>query len=765
MIRLGLRLTLRGGREAFVRLVITALAVALGVAVLLSVLAEFHAFQVTSKRPSWESTQAAGSSAPASHEELWNYSETMYRGRFIEILRVAALGTHAPVVPGLSHLPAAGEFAASPALAQLLRTVPADQLGDRFPGTLRGEIGQAALSNPDELVAVVGYTPSRLAALPDTIKVDHIATAPQTQGTTNIYRIAFALGAIAVLFPLLILIGTATRLSAARREERYASIRLVGGTPGQVGAIASVEALAGAILGTLLGIGVFMLLRPAIANLALSGARFFPSYVTPTILGYLGMIVLVPVAAAIASLVSLRRVRISPLGVARKTTAPPPRAWRVVPLLVGLPLFLAPVLSHAKHPESIQGGPVFLGLLLIMIGLIVGGPWLTFRGARALARWSRGSASLLASRRLEDNPKGAFRSVSGLVLAVFVGTGIAILAPALTFAQSPTTANSLTNVLRQQYGPQLSPEKAAELIGELQAVPGAHVVPLYANPSFGGFVEPAPGGSGGPTQGSVPRRSNYDSIIGCAEIRALPALGRCPSGASGALVNTFNLFTDNPIYVYRNLPLAGPGSPTASLDPAHLSVSALMVAANDDAILERARTILTRFDSTVSIGGKADLTAWQMGTLEPETFGEVAQIRDNDTNNVERVILALLGLTLLVAGCSLAVSVGGSLVERKRPFTLLRVSGTPESSLRRVVILEAGLPLMGAAVIAALAGAVIARPFVESLASTSPSVHVPYPGPIYFVTMGAGLVACLAVLLATLPLLSRITRPDAVRFE
>jgi hypothetical protein len=58
-------------------------------------------------------------------------------------------------------------------------------------------------------------------------------------------------------------------------------------------------------------------------------------------------------------------------------------------------------------------------------------------------------------------------------------------------------------------------------------------------------------------------------------------------------------------------------------------------------------------------------------------------------------------LTLIVAGCSLAVAVGGGLVDRKRPFTLLRVSGVPVSALSRVVLMEAALPLAAATVIAA----------------------------------------------------------------
>jgi predicted lysophospholipase L1 biosynthesis ABC-type transport system permease subunit len=152
-----------------------------------------------------------------------------------------------------------------------------------------------------------------------------------------------------------------------------------------------------------------------------------------------------------------------------------------------------------------------------------------------------------------------------------------------------------------------------------------------------------------------------------------------------------------------------------------------------------------------------------MGDLEPETFGEVAQIRNNDDNNLERVVLAALGLTLLVAGCSLAVTVGGSLVERQRPFTLLRLSGTPTSALRSVVLLESMLPLLVASLVAAITGFAITVPAVKALVPRY--AHAAYPGPIYYLTMGAGLLVSLGVILVTLPLLGRITEPDNARFE
>jgi hypothetical protein len=51
MFRLGMRLTLRSGREALIRLIVTSAAVAVGVAILLAVLADFHAFEANNNRP------------------------------------------------------------------------------------------------------------------------------------------------------------------------------------------------------------------------------------------------------------------------------------------------------------------------------------------------------------------------------------------------------------------------------------------------------------------------------------------------------------------------------------------------------------------------------------------------------------------------------------------------------------------------------------------------------------------------------------------
>lgn len=785
MHRLGLRLTLVSGREPLVRLLVTAAAVAIGVAIMLAVLADFHAFRVSSDRPSWESTtgktvSAGSTSAP--HSEMWNYGNDIYRGRTIERLDVASLGPGAPVPPGISGLPAAGQYYASPALAALIRSAPANQLGDRFPGHLAGTIGSAALSGPDELVIYIGYVPAKLASLPATMVVSTISAAQGRQVWTSYFRDAFVAGAIAFVFPILILVGTATRLAAARREERYAALRLVGATNRQIGVISSVDAVVSALIGTLAGIGIFTALRPVLAHTAITSERYFYSQVTPTASGYLAVLIAVPAASAIAALISLRRVRISPLGVSRRVTPPAPSAWRVAPLLIGIVLFILGIVLSTK--QSI-GAPIFPGLIIILIGLVTGGPWLTAQSARLFGRLVAGTSPLLASRRLADNPKAAFRSVTGLVLAVFLGTLVAGLLPAIESITASPSANALSNVLLDGFmaapicgnnvnctgqgpGPRqvpgggppsvlrqrqrialegLPPVTGASLLRRLATFSGATVIPIYSLPQDGIIRAGGPGGGPGAGPGRPPR---YNAVVSCRGLGALAVLGRCGRGRQVIKVNTLNLImSDNPYY--SSQPIAGASNPAAAGSVSGLYLQAVLIKVNSRGTLERVRTFLVTH-TPLSASGTA-----------PRTFGEAVQARQGVATTVQQLIDVAVVLTLVVAGCSLAVAVGGSLVERKRPFTLLRVTGTPMSVLYRVVLLEAVLPLAAATIVAGGMAYGLSVLTVQKIAPAG--TPVPVPGQAYYVTMAAGLVASLLVILSSLPLLGRITGPASVRFE
>ncbi|HET9167855.1 MAG TPA: FtsX-like permease family protein [Actinospica sp.] len=789
MYRLGLRLTLRSGKEALARLAVTMAAVAAGVAILLAVLADFHAFEYTNDQPRWQATQgttitggssyAYSATGPDANSELWNFSETVFQGKTIDQLDVAALGPNAPLPPGISRLPGAGQYYASPALAALIASTPRDELGDRFPGTLVGIVGDRALTGPDSLVVYVGYSPSQLAARPSTMQVRTLDVGAQTSVWTNYFRYAFAIGAVAFVLPILILIGMATRLAATRREERYAALRLVGATNRQIAVVSSVDAVVSALAGTVLGMLLFVLLRPLLADMALFGSKYFAYAVTPTALGYLALLVCVPLASAIASLLSLRRVRISPLGVTRRQTPPSPRFLRVIPLLLGIALFVYGVTTTTTQ----EIGPgVYPGLLLTLVGLVIAGPWLTSVTARLLARRSGAPAQILAARRLADTPRAAFRAVSGLVLAVFLGSMLGGLMPTINDTTATPSATALSNVLLDTftYSPICgndvnctggSPEKNATstagvlgldpatggaLVRRLQGFHGVVVVPYYsvsqdavsadaAQNSGGGDAK---GGGGAPPPSEAPHRG-YDAVVSCAALDQLTALGACGPGKTLIAADTSGLTSDNPRDSTQ--PIATTANPAVTADISTLYLRGVLIKVTDATTLEQIRTFLVTH-TPMSESGQA-----------PRTFGEAVQAREQVGGIVQRMMNIAVVLTLLVAGCSLAVAAGGSLVERRRPFTLLRLTGTPTRVLYKVILLEAVLPLAAATVLAVATGYGLA--VIAAMKVAPAGTPVPTPSGSYYLTMGLGLLAALALISGTLPFLNRITRSDNARFE
>ena len=106
-----------------------------------------------------------------------------------------------------------------------------------------------------------------------------------------------------------------------------------------------------------------------------------------------------------------------------------------------------------------------------------------------------------------------------------------------------------------------------------------------------------------------------------------------------------------------------------------------------------------------------------------------------------------------------AASVAAGLTDRKRPFSLLRLTGAPLGLLRRVVSLETAVPLLLAAVLSVAAGFLASELFARSQLGDG---LVP-PGAGYWVITAAGLVASLGSIVATFPLLRRMTGAEVTR--
>jgi predicted outer membrane lipoprotein len=187
------------------------------------------------------------------------------------------------------------------------------------------------------------------------------------------------------------------------------------------------------------------------------------------------------------------------------------------------------------------------------------------------------------------------------------------------------------------------------------------------------------------------------------------------------------------------------------------SASTVLVRVNSPATLERVRTYLTVNTPPAESGGRGS------APTPPRTFGETLQIRLARATTFEKIVYAAVALTLIVAGCSLAVAVGGGLVDRKRPFTLLRVSGTPVGVLSRVVLMEAAVPLVAATIVAA--GIAYGTSMWAFIRLAPAGTATPQLGSDYFALMGIGLAVAFGVITVTLPLMHRMTSPGNVRFE
>lgn len=718
MIGFGLRLAVAGGREALTRLVIIAAAVAVGAGLLLATFAGVNA--VNAQLTRYAALYPPSAAGDGGAEPLWwTTREDYFHGEQILRVDVAATGAASPVPVGIPEVPAPGEYYASPALQRLLTANPDDQLRDRYPGHDRGTIGDAALTSPDSLLLIAGGTPDTVAKLPHAVQLtstgDNIPALPET-----VVDLIMSVIVAGLLFPVLIFIGTATRLNAARREQRFAALRLVGATPRQISVVAAVESAAAALAGTALGFVLFFVFRDSLANIPFTGDRFFTSDVSLDVRDVLLVALGVPAGAAVAAAVSLHRVRVSPLGISRRTTPRPPRWYRLVPLLLGLAELTFFLIGPRPETSDGQMAAFIPGLLLVMTGLLLAGPLLTMVSARIMARRSTRPATLIAARRLADNPKAGFRAISGIMLALFITTVATGVITTIVANRGPAPIGSTESATLSIYSVDGQPLPGAAL-GRLRSIDGVKATTeLRRNP-----VEYADAG-----------------LAACADIPA--AYGRCADGATVAAVPSGLI----PFHESADPARVWPAStvPLASLRQLPME-SIVVLTDGSAATIERARTVLE--------------LAYPTYQVAPNVPGDFESDFADTLRGWQQLADVVIIASLAIAGCSLAVSVVGGLTERKRPFSLLRLSGAPMRVLRRVVALESAAPMLAAAVTAIAMGLLAAQLFLKAQMGYT----LVAPGVGFYAIVVAGLLACLGIIASTLPLLKRITGPETARSE
>ncbi|WP_285115253.1 FtsX-like permease family protein [Leifsonia sp. fls2-241-R2A-40a] len=263
-----------------------------------------------------------------------------------------------------------------------------------------------------------------------------------TDESAAVYQLLAVVALSLLVVPLVGLGGSAARLSARRRDDRLAGLRLLGATPRLVTALTVIESTALAVVGAVAGVVVYLTVTPLVALIPFRGEALGmsvllnPLWIAVTIVG-------IGALAALSAVVGLRSVILSPLGVRTRQQAPRLHWVRVVVTVA--------VLAVAFGLLSLVQGAPTLGIVMAVLAVGFGGsiavlnligPWVLRLVATGQARRARTARRLLAARSVLESPKAAWRQVSGVAMtsfvAVFAGVGVALIDLAAGGADSET---------------------------------------------------------------------------------------------------------------------------------------------------------------------------------------------------------------------------------------------------------------------------------------------------------------------------------------
>lgn len=723
-IQLALRV-LRVDRRTQVSTVLTALGVAVATGLVLLLTSLPYATQARAERTLWqqptEFTESGGQISYAS-------SDDRVDGQVITRVDVAPLVDPAEIElpPGIDRLPAPGEMLQSPELAALAASKPASELSDRFGAKPAGLLGEDALMFPEQLVLLVGHTPETMPA--NAYELPKLASGrAQPDGLLSLLA---GVGVVVLLVPSLVLVASASRLTAARRERRLAAVRLAGATPAQVTAMVAAETGLAAVAGAVLGVAMSPVLHSLATWVSWGGGTWFAQdFMLPWPVVVL-VAVAVPVLVVGAAVAGLRRVVNTPLMAAGGHTRKPLSKVRLL-IVPGAALLFVLSLSMAE-----KGGilPILVSLGILMWSPTVVGPWVTSALGGVFTKVWRKPSALLAGRRLRDDPQAAYRASAGVVLAVFAGAMALTLMPSFE-AEAGYYSPYKDSVLYLS----TDAEHAPDVVTKVDE--GLEKYGLAARAAQVGEVQ-------------LKQGENYlqGYVVSCANAQVLlPVSVECESepavyAPSGAALATVSWSTEST-----------PEGPAEKLKP----LGVTPVAASTDVVLIDpallpAGTELSNVDVAVPADGKSRESA-RTALLAASGGAQVIskEMKLNEQNSeladLRRVTVIGLVTASVLGGLSAAIATAGSVMDRRRTFGALMAAGTPVHTLARALRAEAALPALVATVGAGALGTAVG---VGLFGVVSESAPVFSPWLVAPVVLGA-LVAVLAASVCS-PALKRV---------
>ncbi|MCL3778395.1 MULTISPECIES: FtsX-like permease family protein [unclassified Actinomyces] len=727
-------LIVAGDASARRRLVGVVAGVTLGTALLLMILAASQSVGVRAERSTWHEliTTAPTYLEPGtelSPDQAAAVSASDHYGdRTISVLTIATAPGTTVRVPGSDVVPGPGEYLASPALTRLIAASPADQLGERY-GTQVGTISDDALEGPDSLVLVRGAEQAAVERTDSSNGPQLVTGFAGYDYQSQTYRVVAVVGAVAILVPVLLLIGIITDLGAAQRAERFATLRLIGAAPGRVAAIAAAETAATSLLGSVAGTALYLALIPLAARVRIGSSTFFPSDLLTSPATVAGTVLATVACSTAVAWWRTRRADLGPLGGSRERSERRPRTVGLLPLVLGvIGMAASREMVDSEVPATLVLLTIVSSVALTMVGLLLAGPLLTSWAARAGQRRARTSAQVIALARVAQHPRSAFRSVGGLVAALYAVTlfavGITAASGVLRLDEGPGHLRTTTLAATADLPAPAAAESARSTLEQVEGVSTVAVATL-AFPQDGEDETEATQALG--TQARL--------VLPVEQARAL---GAQDAGSATGWVSVSVLWLTTDAADPR--PTSPPESPGAAV--------VLVATDGTTAAVERARTALT--------------TSGLPLTTFPTTRADVVTLTAAATEN-QFAALGYIGILIAtgVSAVSLSVASVASVLDRRRVLSLLRLVGMPRKALRRTIAWESLLPLSTVLGLSVAVGAYTAWALVTGLSAR----EVGWPGGSYYAVVGACLVLVGAAVTASARAGERMVSGSTVRFE
>lgn len=751
---LGLRLVAGGGRAGVLRLLLSAIGVGVGTALLVGGLGIDPAIQARHAREDARSPIVA---PEGRSRDVLLLATARDHADSVDLLRftVAEVG-RGPVPPGLSRIPRPGEVTLSPALARFLASSEHGALvRERLPSLIAGTVGPAGLVSPDEFVAYVGADPSFLRSV-DTPPVVAFGPGPiGERGPLGLgLKLLILVAVLGLVIPILVFVVTSTRLSASYRERRLAAIRLVGATPAEARVLAAVESGVAGLLGSLLGLGLFFALRPLVARLPLAGYHWFPSDIAPPPIQAAGLLLAVPVLAVGASILGLRRLIVTPLGVVRRSRSLRLSPWRLVPLMAGFTGFGLCWGYRSTIERGGMGSLVLFGgsLVLVLAGVALTAAWPGPVLAAMLARDTRRVGTLIGARRIQADPGASGRVVATFGLLVLVGGLVhALVPPGEYLSGGPDIGRRLRPDALLIQG-QVRPDEIVAALGPVAGV--SAVAPLARVNLTGTELVADCRDLRRPLDASFPRCSPStaylakDVVLEDMDIRPgqRVEVRPWPDEEVVATMRLPTIFEPTSLDVPAlNATMVLPPTAIPQEIAAHLQADRVLVATDGAAATaEQVRNAVAKLNPSAEA-----LSLEQVRARSEHTSRQLTAL-------VDLGILAALGIAL----ANLLVVSVDQVQERRRPFAVLAAAGVPARVLRRSVLTGVAVPLLATVALAAGLSVVLAALIGDII---SLPIAVPLGRLAILAGMAVGVVAVVTAL--TLPGISGATRPEALQFE